>query len=92
MSRGLSLQPFPFVFLRECDNLLAYKHQFEAALFKTVKQRTDALLVKILFHGLHRLIVIVADGLELPVKVGQADVVVKCNFVRLDDPQRSPEK
>ncbi len=71
------------------DNLLAEHYQLHCGLFSNLDSRGQCARFspKLALDSLYRLVVIVADSLELVVEIGQADVVIhRCliDFYHLD--------
>ena len=72
--------------------MLAQYDQFDGALFQSVEHLQSPFLPEICLQRPHDLVVIVADGLELPVKLCQPDVVVERCFVDFHDLDFALEK
>lgn len=65
--------------------MLAQNDQFDGALLQPIEHLQGPFLPEGDLQRPHDLVVVVADGLELPVEVRQSDVVVERRFVDLHD-------
>lgn len=61
---------------REGDNLFAQHYQLQRGFLQFGDKGKCPLVSEIGFHSSHRLVVVVADGLELMVEICQTDIVV----------------
>ena len=59
------------------DDPLAQHHQIYGRLFQIAEQGVCPFLPEVVLDYLYRLVVVVADGLELMVEIGKTDIVVQ---------------
>lgn len=81
----LFLQPLPFVFLDQCCDFLAGKHQPYTCYFQSVKQYYCPFFPKITLQSANNLVVVIHNSLGLSVKFSQPDVIVHRDLVNFHD-------
>lgn len=84
-SLPLFLQPLPFVFLDQCCDFLAGKHQPYTCYFQSVKQYYCPFFPKITLQSANNLVVVIHNSLGLSVKFSQPDVIVHRDLVNFHD-------
>lgn len=91
-NRSLSLQKLGFVFFCQSDDMLAQDDQLDGALLQPIEHLQSPLLAEVRLQRPHDLVVVIADGLELPIELCQPDVVVERRFVYFHDLDFALEK
>ena len=91
-SLPLFLQPLPFVFLGQCCDFLAGKHQSYICYFQSVKQYHCPFFPEIALQSANNLVLVIHNSLGLSVKFSQPDVIVHRDLVRLHPKSLLDEK